>query len=224
MLKRDTLDKASARALSDSFKCGECLHFRQHSHTDKQKLCKDLGVKAFAVAPKCFTPDVTKIAKNTDVLAQVAVIMGSFSRQEQRILCGLLRSKKKKEFHFGTKLYFRAFGKDYVSNYLSGYVAGYTSSGQLILMGSPDVKSRGRSYTMYCESTDHLLTLSQWKQKKRELIASGKKIDPKPLFDKRTKLTDNDEPPTIDSAPKEWKEKTSKGKKKSKSSNVFKIS
>lgn len=225
MLKKDTLGKASSKSLAEAFRCGDCLHFKQHSHTEKQKLCKDEGIKAFAPAPKCFTPDVTQVAQNTDAFAQVAILMNNFTSKQQRILLGLLRSPKKKQFQLGTKVYFLAMGKDYISNYLAGYAAGYTSSGQLMLLGSPDRNTRGKSFTMYCDSTDHLLLPAQWKFKKRELIAAGKKYDPVPLFGKKIKLTDQDEPPTIDSAPPEWHDKLKKRRKTSKArSNTFKIS
>jgi hypothetical protein len=81
---------------------------------------------------------------------------------------------------------------------------------------------------MYCESTDHLMLPHEWKAKKRQLQEAGKKYDPKPLYDKRAKLTDNDEPPTLDSAPPEWHDKQAKKHKRNaksvKKSDVFQIS
>jgi hypothetical protein len=204
MIKKDTLGNVSAKSLKDAFKCGECLHFKQHAHSTRNEPCSKEGVRAVAVAPKCFTPDVTKIAKNSDLLVQVATIMQSFTPGERRILKAVLSQNKKRQYTFGDKLYFKV-GKDFVSNYLAGYVLGYTSSGQLILSGSPDTKTRGSSFVSYvAPDSDDLLTPAQWKQKRAQLRQQNKIFDPANRVIKRTSVIDDYEPPTIDSVPSNW--------------------
>lgn len=213
MLKKDALGNASAKSLSEAFRCGECLHFKKHPHSTRQKVCSEEGVRAVGVAPKCFTPDVSQIAQNVDQFVQVISIFQTFNTKQQRILLGLLKSKKKK-LPLGTKLYFK-IGRDYVSNYLCGYVAGYTSSGELMMMGSPE-KSRGQAFVSFLgKDAEGCLTWTQWKAKRSELRAENKIFDPSNRVIKKTSVKDDYEPPSIDRAPKEWYSKLAKKKRTS---------
>jgi len=204
MLKKNTLGNASKKSLSEAFKCGECLHFKQVAHSAHGDVCSKEGIKAVGIAPSCFTPDVTKIAKNSDQFVQLAAMVNSYTPQERRILLGVLRSAsaKKRPFAFGTKLYFHV-GKDFISNYLCGWVMGYTSSGELIVSGSPDQKQRGKSYLAYLASTDGVLTVSQWKVKLEKLRALGKIFDPSNAVVRKAAIVDDYQPPTIDRAPRD---------------------
>jgi hypothetical protein len=218
MLKKDTLGKASAKSLGEAFKCGECLHFDKHPHSSRQEICSKEGVRAVGTAPKCFTPDVSKVAQNVDQFVQVITIFQSFSHKQQRILLGLLRGKKRK-IAIGTKLYFKV-GRDYVSNYLCGYVAGYTSGGELMIMGSPE-KARGNAFLSFVSpQADDLLTWPQWKLKRAELKAANKLFDPTNRVIKKSSVKDDYEPPSIDKAPRELYDKLNKSRKKRRTSDV----
>lgn len=214
---------ASALTLNEAFRCGECLHYKKHKHSSHEELCKDEGVRSFAIAPKCFTPDVSQIAQNSDMFVQLSALFSSYTPKQKRILLGMLRASpktKKKEYPFGTKLYLK-IGKDYISNYVSGYVMGYTSSGEMMLSGSPDMKTRGSSFLAFSESTEGFLTASQWKQKRKELREANKIQDPKAGIIQGSSL-DNYEPPTIDSAPASWHDKKQEPKKRKRSDAVDK--
>lgn len=212
-MKKDTLGNASKANLQEAFRCGECLHFRQSKHLAHKELCCKEGVKTFAIAPNCFTPDVTQIAGNSDTFVQVATMFQAYTTKQQRILLAMLRKKTtKSKLAFGTKVIFHAMGKDYISNYLSAYVMGHTSSGELILGGSPDQKSRGKMFFAYMKDDEHLLTPAQWRQKKTALKEAGKVYDPSVIVSKR--VADNDDVPSIDNAPKAWKDKQEKSNKK----------
>lgn len=207
MLKKDTLGNASKKSLGEAFRCGECLHHKNHKHPSHTDLCHKEGVRTFAIAPACFTPDVTQIAANTDEFAQLALLMNSYTGKQQRILLGLMRTKPSKAKEpFGKKMYFLAFGRDYISNYLSGYVMGYTSSGELILGGSPEQRSRGKTFFAYMRDTDNLLNAKEWRAKKAELHAAGRVIDPNSNMKPRS-ITSDGEPPTLDTAPDAWHDK-----------------
>jgi hypothetical protein len=206
-LKKNTLGNASAKSLAEAFRCGECLHFKTHPHLSRKELCSKEGVRAYGVAPKCFTPDIPQIAQNSDQFVQLAAMFTNYTPKQKRILLGMLRMKDKPGLAFGTKVYFLSFGKDYLSNYLSGYVMGYTSSGELILSGSPEQKARGRSYIAYLNDTDNLLTAKQWRAKRAELQAANKVIDPQGMKVRGSKVAQDGEPPTIDSVPAEWYDK-----------------
>ena len=225
VLKKDTLGNISSKSLEEAFKCGECLHHQKHAHPSMQEVCHKKGIKAFAVAPKCFTPDVTQIANNSDTFVQLAAIFSEYTPKQKRILLAVLRQKKSKQFRdlsFGIKVYFHGLGKDYISNYLSGYVMGTTSSGELIITGSPDKNTRGRSYMAYMHDADSLMTARQWKVKKAELKAAGRILDPNSRIIPKTSTAVN-EPVTIDSAPAAWHDKEEKKQKRRRTDDLVMV-
>lgn len=224
-LKKDTLGNASRKSLGEAFKCGDCLHHTSHAHSSHKEVCNKEGVRSFAPAPSCFTPDVTQVATNSDQLVQLAAMFEAYNPKQRRIVLALLRGKDtaKKKLTFGTKVFFLAFGKDYLSNYLAGYVMGYTSSNELIISGSPDVKSKGKSYISYCKDDSSLLSYSEWLIKKAELKASGRLQDPKNNFVGRS-VIDSSEVQTIDKAPASWHDKKEVVKRSHTSELTFTIS
>jgi len=190
------------------YRCGMCLHFNQNAHPAKGngQVCSKLGIKAYNVAPRCFTPDVTKLVENNEDLAALALAFGSLTSQQKTIFVALLQTNRgKRPFPIGQKLYFRAVGGDYLQNYLTGFVMGYTSTRQIILSGSPENKTRGRLFLAYLEE-ESVMSPTQWKKKRYELIKADRLIDPKKPLTKIKKIDIDYEPPTIDQAPKEWKD------------------
>lgn len=188
------------------FRCGMCLHINQHAHPSQGQVCSKLGIKAYNVAPRCFTPDVTKLVENNEDLAMLALAFGTLSSQQKTIFMALLGTNRgKRPFPVGQKLYFRAVGGDYLQNYLTGYVMGYTSTRQIILSGSPENKTRGKLFLAYLE-VDSVLSPVQWKKKRMDLVRADRLIDPKKPLVKVKRVDVDYEPPTIDQAPKEWKE------------------
>lgn len=215
-IKKDNLGNLSSASLSEAYKCSECLHHTKHAHPMFKTVCKERGIKGIALAPTCFTPDVSIIASNSDQFVQLATLSAGYTTRQKRVLIALLKAKpiNKKRFSralpFGTKVFFLGMGADYISNYLSGYVAGVTSSGELIITGSPDQNSRGRSYMAYMTDDDNLMTPVEWKKKKEELKTRGRVYDPKTKELPRQ----TDDVPTIDTAPKEWHDKREKQAKR----------
>ena len=139
---------------------------------------------------------------------QLASLFQSYTPVQKRTLLALLRSKARGH-KIGTKLFFK-IGKDYVSNYLAGYVAGYSSSGELMLIGSPDRKTRGSSFYTYIVKDSEgptkgeftgVLTHTEWKQKRAELMAQNLIYDPTNKIVKKSSVVDDYEPPTIDTVP-----------------------
>lgn len=221
MIKKDTLGNLSAASLNEALRCGECLHYKKHANTTFKMLCNMRGIRATAIAPKCFTPDVSKIAQNSDQFVQIAALFNSYTPQQRRIWLAVLREPAvkgkqiRKDIKFGTKVYFHGLGRDYINNYLSGYVMGMTSNREIIISGSPDQNTRGRSYLAYMKDTDTLMTYKEWKVKKAELQAAGKIFDPASRIVAKPQQAEA-EPPTIDDAPQEWYDKREKEMKKGK--------
>lgn len=225
VLKKDTVGNLSSASLAEAYRCGECLHHKKHAHPAYKMICNKRGIRSFAVAPKCFTPDVTQVANNSDTFVQLATLFADYTPRQKRIMIGILKApmkKFKREFPFGAKVYFLGMGKDYISNYLSGYVMGVTSSGQLIVTGSPDKNTRGSSYFSYMDDSESLLTFKEWKAKRTELKAQNKIIDPNSLIMPKGTTLGN-EPITIDSAPDAWYDKQEKKKKRGIQDLVMKI-
>ena len=207
MLKKDGIKKQTNASLQEAMRCGECLHFKQTPHPSFEDVCSNMGVRAFGVAPKCFTPDYTKVITNTDEFLSMVTFFNSKTPQQKRIMLGMLRQQPSgRRLKMGTKMYLNVRGREYIDNYLCGFVVGYTSAGQLVLSGSPDRTTRGRSFFAYLRSDDNLLTDAEWRKRFAELKAKGRITDPKATGGRDiTAVVANDdyEVPTIDNAPKE---------------------
>lgn len=220
MKKKDGVVAPAKANLEESFRCGQCLHFKQSKHRSHEDLCAKLGVRAFAIAPSCFTPDYTKVIQNTDEFVQLASILHQKTPEQKKILLGILRQRPTgRKLQIGTQLYLNFRGREYISNYLSGYVVGYTSANEIVLCGSPDRNGRGRAFFAYLKSDESLLTEKEWKQRYLSLRERGRIQDPQSLEkrDITAKVeADTYEVPTIDKAPKgtELKSKTRPTKEK----------
>lgn len=192
----------------DYMRCGECLHFKKSCHPHKEDICSKLGVKAFNKAPtRCFTPNVMELITNSDQLAALTNLWSNFNTKQRRIFTHLLAKKAKVKF--GSRVAFKAVGKDYLSNYVSGFIVGKSSSGDILLCGDPDNYTRGNNYVACIKADTPVFTISEFKKKRDLLIENNRIIDPdKPLlkFKKKVEL-ESYIPPTIDSTPKIKKHK-----------------
>lgn len=201
--------KATKANLQEAFKCGECLHFKQTPHRKNKDVCSKEGIRSFALAPKCYTPDYTKVIGSTDEFVSLCNFFGSKTSQQKKILLGMLRQQPHgKKLKMGTKLYLNLRNRDYINNYVCGYVVGYSSGGEIVLAGSPQLKTQGKTFFAYLKSDSGALTPKEWKEKYSILKKKGRLVDP----DARGKRDitesikeDNYEIPTIDMAPKEKK-------------------
>lgn len=218
--------KTSRKNLRDSFRCGDCMHFKVQAHLRKESVCSNLGVRASAVAPTCFTPDATQIVGNSDQMLQLANLFHNYTLKQRRIFLSFLQQSSER-FKFGTKVYFLAVGRDYLSNYLSGYVLGLDSNKHIIVTGDPDNNKRGAGYTATFINADDLLDATAFEKKKQELFERGRFNDPKkPLQEISTKVDIDYEPPTLDKynvMGDKPKPKARKSKAKKKTSNKIKI-
>ncbi len=214
MIKRDGLKKQTKASLEQAFKCGECLHHKQTGHPSHKDVCSNLGVRHFAIAPPCFTPDYTKVISNIDEFTAISALFGSKTPKQKRIILAMLRQQPQgKRLKMGTQMYLNTRGREYINNYLCGYVVGYTSGGQVVLAGTPDKGTRGRAFFAYLRSDDSLITASEWRKRFLELRAKGRINDPKNAFVRDITASvkeDTYEVPTIDSAPKEKLQKINK--------------
>lgn len=201
-----TQKKTTKISVEEVFKCGSCLHFNATAHRNFDSPCANLGIRRFAIAPKCFTPDYTKIINNTDEFVQLAALFSSKTPEQKKILLGMLRATPKgKKLRMGTKMYLNLRGREYISNYVCCYVVGYTSGGEIVLTGSPDRKVRGKTFFAYLQDDDSLISPKVWAARYQTLRSKGRIQDPTGGLQRDiTAAVENDtyEVPTIDNAPK----------------------
>jgi|GEM_PF-3887968 len=205
MQKRDVADGSPATSYNlPAMKCGSCLHFENVPHASKKgEVCSKMGVRAQGTAPSCFTPNVQELCVTSELLVQATAMM-SLPRTARRVLAALM-SADQKRFKFGTKIYFRPIGKDYMSNYRSGFVLGMSSTGDLMVVGDRDPSKRGNSYIALLKDEEGILTPAEWREKRAQLLEQNLINDPElsRAFIKKTTLDDY-EPPSMDTAPDHW--------------------
>ena len=217
MLKKNGLENQTRLSTGEEFRCGECLHFKQFPHPAHKDVCSKLGIRTFGHAPRCFTPDFTKVMDNLDEFVALTALFTGKTGQQKRIMLGMLRQKSSgKKLAIGTSVYLNLRGRDYISNYVSAYVVGYTSARQIVLAGSPN-GARGRTFFAYLRDDDDLLTPELWATKFKELKLKGRVYDRKDSFvrDITAKVVAEEyEVPTIDTLPSEERQKLAKANKK----------
>jgi hypothetical protein len=184
--------------------CGMCLHFKSSAHRGKDDLCSKLGVRAFQPAPRCFTPDITKVIKSTDNFVALLTLLGEYSLRDLRILQAYLRSGVPDGFALGEEVYLNLRQREYVANYVRGFIVGRTSSGEIIIAGDPSNKTKGKIFFAYLKASTSILRAKEWRVTYRQLVERGRIEDPKvvgvPGITHEVK-EDNYEVPTIDNAP-----------------------
>ncbi len=211
MLKKDGLKGAAEAVSTDVSRCGDCLHHRGHAHSEKKTVCEREGVLPVAIAPlECFTPNASLLTGNVDQLTQLLSIFATYDAKQRQALVELLKQRD-----IGETFYFR-IGEDYISNYLRGIVVGRTSSGELMLIGSPSEKTVGSAFVSYLIDSEGLLNFAQWEVKRAELFDKNRVIDPSNTKIKRSTVADNYVPPTIDMTPEMLEAAASEKKKKKK--------
>lgn len=206
-------------------KCGDCIHFKRTAKFEKP--CNELGRKHFADAPDCYAPDVYLLAKqNPEILFNLALLYKDFTPQETRVFMSLLKKAKtfnKAGIHFGMPVYF-CTGPDYLNNFYQGFCLDVTSTVPSMVYVTSDLGKAQRNKPMIgMFLRESVYTLSEFKKKRAKLQKAGKLVDPKPLSSStgdKAMLSKIDYcPPSLDTVPKEWLDKTKikKGKEKAKS-------
>ena len=190
-------------------RCSECLFFKSERKPGKPTPCSKIGVKAYATAPTCFFPDVSQLTKTVESFGALMSVFGAYTPKQRRILIALLKTggrAKGKEHKFGTKVYIpiRDEGK-YLSDWVAAYVLGYTTDGKVVISGSPERRSIGRSFTAYL-LPDSVFSASDFAKRRKAMEDQGMINNPRLPTAKRISAVDDYEPqiPTMDSAPSSW--------------------
>lgn len=201
---------------SIGLKCGDCLHFKRNAKFEKP--CAQLGVKHFADAPACYTPDAYLLTKQApETLFQLGLLLQTFTAQQSRVLISILKQSRAFEKHYGLKfgqaVYFRV-GNDYLSNYFRGHVIGVAEAGDEQIFITSDLNKKQRTNPVVGSfMPESVFTITAFKEKRAALQKAKRLVDPKPVFKSKPQaliLAEADyQPPSMDSAPPEWFESAS---------------
>lgn len=203
-------------------KCGDCLHFKRNAKFEKP--CSQMGIKHFANAPACYSPDPYILsAQSPDVLNRLGLLLNNFTAKEARVFMSILKQtgalEKNFKLKFGQPVFFR-IGNDYMSNYFRGFVLGIADDGEAQVYVTSDMEKKQRKQPVLATLLrTSVFTMSEWKKKKLALINDKRTQDPKPLFAVQKIKTKMDElyvPHSLDTAPSDWFNKVDKPKGKKK--------
>lgn len=218
-------------------RCGDCVHYDKVKKFDD--VCVKQGVREKANAPDCFSPDVYRLnsTKNPDVFSELAAVLKKLRPSQKRILAFTLTKSsttmERHGFYFGQTVYF-SLGADYLSHYFKGYVIGADAESVIVSSKLKNCDSNTVGYFL----PDTLLTRKKFKTKKKELTKANRLImkdiekavmkslplaeliDDKGRWkDWKPEASEDDfdyEPPTLDTAPPEWFDKSQRKTNKSK--------
>ncbi len=152
--------------------CGSCLY---HSGVALySKPCHELGVEDYALAPKCFRPNVHMLVQQVDgdFIAQLGRKCSHLPSDALRLLAYTLSgiaAIQESGFKFGQPVYF-SLGGDYISHYFKGVLVALQDDVATISA----TLNKAKSPTLIMAPVDSILTKSQWRVKLAKLANLGR--------------------------------------------------
>lgn len=180
-IKRDT-SEAGARRAGGSVpqKCGDCLFFKGDKSPSFDAPCFDRGVKEYATAPRCFSPNLRKLSGiSSDAFELLGSILSMCSPSQVRIISNLIAQQHlvvKQGFFLMQPVFFR-IGDDYLDNYFKGYVMSLTSEGDIMMCSSPYLRGGHVAYAQVTKAS--LLDEVAMEEKRAYLVERGLIYEPK---------------------------------------------
>lgn len=194
-----------------SYTCSECLFFKKQKRSGQKKCCAEEGVKEYTLAPVCFFPDVTEIAHGTECIGALMSVWSAWNSKQRKIFEALLVQSAKLEscdHPFGSRVFLAVRGHgEFLSDWASAYALGCLDDGRLVIAGTPDAESIGRTFVGFV-FPDSVCSEVEFEGRKKEMIASGKINNPDDFNIKKIPEDHADaydpEVPTMDSVPENW--------------------
>lgn len=184
-------------------KCGDCLHLNNSAHPSKGTVCKNLGIKKFANAPSCFTPNIHVFKSiSSNAVSQLGQLISSMNGTQSRVLLGLLRQQSKlhrKGFSFLSRIFFR-LGSGYLDSYYSGYVFGVAPQGEILIVGESYITNQ-TSYIVAQLDADSVLKEEEFRKIEADLLSKGRVYSPKNPARLQVQARVDYETPTFDTSP-----------------------
>lgn len=180
-IKQDTSNGARESTASNvKLKCGDCMFLEKESHPSYGMPCEERGIKSFATAPGCYTPNVKALStlsvETFDVIGQ---IVSACSASQARIIMGLFKTQaqlSKLGFYLMQPVFFKIGSEDYLDNYLKGYVMGVGPNKEILLLSNP-VQKKNTVYASIC--AESLIDEFTFKEHKTYLVDTGRIYQPK---------------------------------------------
>jgi hypothetical protein len=182
-LKQD-LTSSAARIAGDNtvLKCGECLHFKGSPHPAIGQVCQLRGVKTYALAPNCYTPDVHQLKSiSTESMAQLSMFVASCKPSQAKILMGMFKVQaqlKRFDLAFLEKVYFAIGTGEFLSDYYGGFVMGVGPQQAILIVGT-QYFSNARNPVVAQLDRRSVLTRSEFGKRASRLSARGRLNPPK---------------------------------------------
>lgn len=225
---KSNTDEDSTRLSKDNvlLRCGECLHFEGSPHPGIGQACSLIGVKRYATAPSCYTPNVHVFRKTSkETLSLLASIVSGFTPQQSLVLMGLLKEQTRLKKKLGVSFLERVFfcvGEDYLENYVGGLALGMDPLGNLLIVGTEFLNDQ-RNPIVASMGASSILTYDAFIKKRDQLLSRGLIYQPRKR--NREQLPDclkDYEPPTIET-PQDFLESVSSKKRARTKAEVLEI-
>lgn len=200
-------DLTSAKIASENIvlRCGQCMHFRGSAHPSIGTPCQSSGVKSYAIAPNCYTPDVHQLkGLSTETFSVLSAIVAACKPQQAMILMGLFREHaslhRKTGFSLMQKVYFSLGSGEFLSDYYAGFVLGLAPHERVLIVGT-QYFSNQRSSMVASLDVSSVLDRSKFEKRARRLINTGR-VNPPRAREPMEVPPDvaKYEPPTIESS------------------------
>lgn len=121
-------------------RCGECMHLKGSPHPSIGVPCIANGVRPFATAPNCYTPDVHQLKSfSTESLQMLSTFVTLCKPSQARVLMGLLKNQAQLgrfDLSFLEKVYFALGRGEYLSEYFAGFALGVGPQNKILIVGS----------------------------------------------------------------------------------------
>jgi len=220
-------EPATSNKVSLETKCGECMHFKT-GPAQFEKICSDLGVKAYALPCNSFFPDVLALNKlDSSTILKIKEVMQGCTASQAKIVAFVLSRKawlEKSKFNFGDVVYF-CLGQNYLCNYIKGYVIGSTKNGEELFAVS-DIEGIQKTNAKIRLMRSSALNEVEFEKVRKALIKKDQILEPSTRLKPSTfdtlrmskkqyqeflgtlqRKPDDYIPPTIDSVPTKWIDK-----------------
>lgn len=224
-LKKDTSDDAPLSQDNVKLRCGDCFHYKGTAHPSIKVLCKSMDVRPGALAPSCFTPNVTVFRElGPQVMGQMAALVSTFSSQQARVFMGLLKgasSLEKMGLTFMQKVYF-CTGTDSLENYYSGFVLCTGPDKSIMLVGRDYLKCNNSSMVASLAKSSLITSKEEFDAVKDDLVARGRIRAANEKLKKAMSKIDY-EPPTFDTDPSVLEARANKSAKKRGNEKLFRV-
>lgn len=184
-------------------RCQDCLHYSGTRSPIYDSACKNRGVLPSAVAPHCYTPNISVFRPlGIDFYNTLSALTANLPISTVRVLAGVLKvapKLKAQGLSLFQKVYFHVGNKKYLSNWFTGYVVAPGAVPTLFLVAG-SLKRSTRVITAIID-VGSMISHDKFVELRTGMIAKGNLVDPENLRTKFKPVNSKAaeyEPPTID--------------------------